>query len=118
MSYRTARRQQDRVNLDRLVRIRRYTVRSDVTGGYIGPATTDEQVWCLRQEGRSELNVGEKQTELVSPSAVIVRWDPRLESLDAQRITVSYPETPDREDRATNVEQVGRRRYLRLEVDA
>lgn len=55
MGWRDARRLQDRVQLDTLVRIRRYTVRSSVTGKYTGPATTDEEVWCLHKDGETEL---------------------------------------------------------------
>ena len=118
MGYRQAQRLQDRVNLDRIVRIRRFTTISSVTGNYIGPATTDEQVWCLRRDTETELNIGSDGTVLVFPSTIIVRWDARLESLSGQRVTVTYPEDPSEQHDITNAEPIGRQRFLRLEVEA
>lgn len=118
MSYRRARNLQDRVFLDRLVRIRRYTARDPQTGRYSGAPASDEFAWCLRDSGRSDLRIEADGSTLGFPSAVIVRWDARIESLTGQRVTLTFAEDPDREDTVAKVEAVGRRRYLRLEVEA
>ena len=128
MSYRQARRLQDRVSLDNQVRIVRFDAIDPVTGRYAGsidPATgdyvagrpaTDEQVWCLRQDGRSEVTLGRDGCVLNFPFAVVIRWDAKYQDLSSQAIRVTFPERPDEHQKVHNVELIGRRRFLRLEV--
>ena len=52
------------------------------------------------------------------PSSVIIRFDERWSSLRGKRITIYYPESATRADTIANVEIVGRRRFLKLEVAA
>lgn len=117
MSYRQARALQDRVQLDQVVQIRRYTEINPITGTYGGTPVTAE-VWCLRLEGRSELDIATDATTLVTPSAIVIRHHPDYHSIQNQRIAIVYPESPGEERRVTSVELVGRTRFLRLEVEA
>jgi len=118
MAWREAQRVQDRIQLDTLVRLRVLgPPNSQVTGQ---PATEvfDGQVWCLRKDTESELDIGGDRTTLTFPSSIITRYDERWASLDGKLVHVYYPETPARADRIANVEHLGRRRFLQLEVEA
>ena len=116
MGRREARKVEDRIHLDELVRVRVYTIRSASSGGYIGPASTDVNVWAAIEEGRSALDIGSASTTLTFPSAFVVRHDSRFASLAGKRVTVTRE--GGREDRIADVGRIGRRRFLRLEVEA
>ena len=118
MGRREARRVQDRVHLDTLVRIRRWGPPNDSRTGLPATLTDDVMVWAAVESGRSELNVRGSSSTLVFPSAIVVRHDARWASLEGIRLEINLPESPDRDDRIANVERIGRRRFLRLEVAA
>ena len=118
MGRREARRVQDRVHLDTLVRIRRWGPPNNPLTGNPDTLIDDVTVWAAVESGRSELNIGGSGTTLTFPSAIVVRHDARWASLDGIRLEINLPESPDRDDRIANVERIGRRRFLRLEVAA
>ncbi len=118
MGRQEARRVEDRIHLDTLVRVLRYGPPNSPTTGNPATLTDDVMLWAAIESGRNEVQVGSERTTLTFPSAFVVRWDARWESLDGFRLYVALPETPDREDRIHNVVRIGRRRFLRLEVEA
>lgn len=118
MGRREARRVEDRIHLDTLVRLRRYGPPINPATGNPATLTDDVKVWAAVESGRSELNVEKKSTVLTFPSAIVVRWDSRWASLDGIGLEVTFAETPDRTDTLTAVTRIGRRRFLRLEVEA
>ena len=75
-------------------------------------------MWCLRKDSEAELDIGGDSTVITYPSSVIIRFDERWSSLRGKRITIYYPESATRADTIANVEIVGRRRFLKLEVAA
>ena len=118
MPFREAKRLQDRVQLDTLVRLRVLgPPNSDLTGQ---PVTEvyDGDVWCLRKDSEAELSIGGQSTTLTFPSSIIVRYDARWASLTGKIVYLYYPESPTRKDRIANIEVVGRRRFLEMEVAA
>ena len=118
MPYREAKRLQDRVQLDTVVRLRVLgPPNSQVTGQ---PVTEvfDGDVWCLRKDSEGELDIGGQSTTLTFPSSIIVRYDERWSSLTGKIVFLYYPESPTRQDRISTIEVVGRRRYLQMEVAA
>ena len=111
MGRQEARRAEDRIQLDTLVRVRRYEDEGETL-------SDDVTLWAAIESGRNELDVRRDGTTLTFPLAFVVRWDARWESLAGVRLYVNLPETPDRSDRIHNVVRIGRRRFLRLEVEA
>ena len=118
MAYREAKRLQDRVQLDTLVRLRVLgPPNSPVTGQ---PATEvyDGQVWCLRKDSEGEIDIGGEASLLTFPSSIVTRWDERWASLQGKRVSIFFPESPTRADTISQVEVLGRGRFLELQVEA
>ena len=123
MGWRQAQRAAQNVRADVRLRVRKYTTRSGTTGSYKGPPTVDAVVWANREDTRSELNIGADDSLLLFPKSFVIRYDQRFEALTGSAITISDPGVPNDGTKlvgqnVVNVEPIGRRRFIRLEVEA
>ena len=118
MAFREAKRLQDRVSLDTLVRLRVLGPPNSRTTGLPATEIHDGQVWCLRRDSAGEIDIGTDRSTLTFPTSIITRYDSRWASLEGLRVFVYYPESPTRADTISTIEVIGRQRFLRLEVSA
>ena len=121
MGRREAARTEQRIHLDRRVKLCKF-------GGDVDPVSGRREfsesavVWAAVESGRSELDITRTGTTLKLPSAVVVRWETIWESLATGRIYVAFDTGLPDEDAntaslVTNLVQIGRGRFLRLELD-
>ena len=118
MAFREAKRLQDRVQLDTLVRLRVLGPPNSRTTGLPATEVYDGPVWCLRKDSEGEIDIGGDRSTLTFPTSIITRYDPRWASLQGLRVFVYYPESPTRADTISVVEVIGRQRFLKMEVSA
>ena len=118
MGRREARRIEQRIHLDKLVRLQKYGgAISPVTGNY-ADIVADETVWASIEEGRTEFDVAREGTTLLFAASVTIRWTPTFDTLSTGRILMYLPADDTEPISITIVKAVGRRRFLRLEYDA
>ena len=119
MAFREAKRLQDRVQLDTLVRLRVLGPPNSRTTGLPATEVYDGPVWCLRDgTAQGEIDIGTDRSTLTFPTSIITRYDSRWASLQGKRVSVFYPESPTRADRISTIEVIGRQRFLKMEVSA
>lgn len=111
MSVAQARRVQESIHLGQLVTLERVQVR--------GGASLDSggvRTWAKVEAGREELAVSGRGTTLRTNTAVIVRYDSRWATTGGtSRLRCTLPNRTEA-DSVGEIEVVGRRRYLRLEL--
>ena len=119
MGRREARGVEQRIHLDTLVRLQKYGgTRSTVTGNFTEEVVADETAWAAVSKGRTELDVGAENTTLVFAASVTIRWHPSFVTLTGGPIRLFNPADDAEEISITNVELIGRRRFIKLEYNA
>ena len=119
MGRREARGVEQRIHLDTRVYLQRRLANPPPSG-----VAYEREVWAAVETGTSELAIGAQNTTLLFSGAVTIRWDPLWESLDSGAVRLFTVPESEREGALDdsqiigNIRVVGRRRFLRLEVEA
>ena len=115
MGYREAERLQDRIQLDHRIKLFARDGPPDGTTG-IRAIGTVEIVWAAKI-GASEFRLGRAQNFIIDLDRLVIRWAEPWASLDAGEIEISLDLEATGGDTVYSKAEIGRRRFIRLELD-